>query len=141
MLLLLFFINLSFSFATTKAVSPGQQPIRNNCKLEAVFLKPSFKNQSIVKNGKERIGHWVYWDVAIKNISTRQNCPTEKEISIRIRAADYSIQEGNKIITYPVDVYEPKVNDVINLSIYFIQGKDTYLNKKYAEWTLHEVLE
>lgn len=127
------------AFATSKIKNPGQ-PIQSFCEIRAVYEGPSFQKVSRAMPNETREGNWVYWDLEIKEVSNRDNCPTDKKISLRLRSANYR-QEGEKrVVTYPSDFDEPVKGDTIKLTAFYSQGKDTYLQKDFAEWTLGEVL-
>lgn len=119
--------------ATTKVATLPGQASESFCELRAKFLGTSTVKLS-GRNGREaRAENAVYWILETLD-SSDASCPRDPKISVRIRAADFKGKSSEPEITYPVTIHEPSRNQLVRIKIKFIQGKNTYLNRKYAEW-------
>ncbi len=81
----------------------------------------------------------MYWKLEVVDANGAQ-CPKGRSLSLRIRSADFMGSSSAPVITYPVDIVEPKLNEVARLRVKFIQGTNTFLNRRYSEWLLEERL-
>jgi hypothetical protein len=127
------------AFATTKVKLPnGQQPVQNFCEIRAKQLSAKAVRVAGGRGRAERTTDLVFWQLEILDVSSKDGCPPEKNIDLRIRAADFSGTPASPNIVYTAGVTEPASEEVFKAKIRFIEGRDTYTNRKYHEWTFVE---
>jgi hypothetical protein len=126
------------SFSTTRAKEPGQ-PSVGLCELRAVFLSPHAERVHFTHKKSQRKDDSVFWHVDIKEVSSKEICPELGKVDVRIRGADYREEAGEPVITYPVHISEPKPGDLLRLKVRFVQGRNTFTKKDFAEWLFVEM--
>ena len=124
------------AFATTKLANSGQ-PVQIFCQVRAEFQGVD-ANRLKLRNKKSDL---IFWRLNIVDVSNKDICPTERSISLRVRGASWASGNAeNPKITYVVEVKEPKVGELFSAKIRFLEGRDSYTERDYKEWTLGELI-
>lgn len=125
--------------ATTTVERPSGRLRNEFCELRARFAGVRAEALSGGAGKRGRSQDAVYWELEPVG-NPGDGCPAERSVSVRVRAASFHSVGAKKIITYAMDIREPAAAEIARFHVRFVRGKDTYLNREFAEWTLVERL-
>lgn len=130
----------SAALATTKIQLPSQ-PIELNCQVRAEFKGVSAERLNFKKGNASQTSDLVFWNLSIIDVSNKEICPVERELALRVRGGSFaSGTRENPNITYVVELKEPKRGELFSARIRLLEGRDSFTNRDYKEWTLGGVV-
>lgn len=128
------------SQAVTKAITPGQQPVKSLCEVEARLIETQASRISVNKRDRIVPVDTVFWKVALLATSSRENCPALGEINLRVRGALMDEISEDKKIIYPMSIKAPAAGENFKAQIEYAKGQDTVSGMKIDEWFIVEVI-
>lgn len=127
------------ALATTTLRQDGQ-PVELGCDLRVEMLGVESATQKYRTAKSAGVDQRVYWRVKVLEASgSPPLCPTETELSVRVRGADFRMAGGQKIFTYPVHLWEPEAGSPARVKVRLIEGTESLTRRSYREWTLQEL--